>query len=41
MQHFLSRLDYPDNNKRVLHGPDPLIGGTPAQVIEKERNGRG
>lgn len=37
MQDFLSRLDYPDKNPRVLHGPDPLIVGTPSQVLEKEQ----
>jgi polyphosphate kinase 2 len=36
MQDFLSRLDYPDKNSHVLLGPDPLIVGTPAQVLEKE-----
>ena len=38
MQHFLSSLDYPDKNEHVLHGPDPLIAGTPSQVIEKDRH---
>ena len=38
MQHFLSSLDYPDKNDHVLHGPDPLIVGTPSQVIEKDRH---
>ena len=38
MQHFLSSLDYPDKNDHVLHGPDPLIVGTPSQVIEKNRH---
>ena len=38
MQHFLSELDYPNKNKRVLHGPDPLIVGSSAQVIEKDRH---
>ncbi len=38
LQYFLSRLDYPDKNKHVVHGPDPLIVGNPAQVIEKERH---
>jgi polyphosphate kinase 2 len=38
MQHFLSSLDYPDKDERVLHGPDPLIVGTPSQVIEKDRH---
>jgi polyphosphate kinase 2 len=36
MQDFLSRLDYPGKNPHVLNGPDPLIVGTPAQVLEKE-----
>lgn len=36
MQHFLSRLDYPDKNHSVVRGPDPLIVGTPAQVFEKD-----
>jgi polyphosphate kinase 2 len=35
MQHFLSQLDYPDKNEHVVRGPDPLIVGTPSQVIEK------
>jgi len=38
MQHFLSNLDYPDKNEHVLHGPDPLIVGTPSQVIDKDRH---
>ncbi|MGB5576695.1 MAG: polyphosphate kinase 2, partial [Woeseiaceae bacterium] len=38
MQHFLSELDYPNKNKRVLHGPDPLIVGASSQVIEKDRH---
>jgi len=38
MQHFLSKLDYPDKNRHVVHGPDPLIVGTPSQVIEKDRH---
>jgi len=36
MQHFLSHLDYPDKDTRVVRGPDPLIVGTPSQVIEKD-----
>ncbi len=36
MQHFLSGLDYPNKDKHVVHGPDPLIVGTPSQVIEKD-----
>ena len=38
MQHFLASLDYPDKDKHVVHGPDPLIVGTPSQVIEKDRH---
>ncbi len=38
MQHFLASLDYPDKDEHVLHGPDPLIVGTPSQVIEKDRH---
>jgi len=38
MQHFLAHLDYPDKNDHVVHGPDPLIVGTPSQVIEKDRH---
>jgi len=38
MQHFLSNLDYTDKDKRVVRGPDPLIVGTPSQVIEKDRH---
>jgi polyphosphate kinase 2 len=38
MQHFLAGLDYPDKNTHVVHGPDPLIVGTPSQVIEKDRH---
>ncbi len=36
MQHFLAGLDYPEKDYHVVHGPDPLIVGTPSQVIEKE-----
>ena len=38
MQHFLSKLDYPDKDRHVVSGPDPLIVGTPSQVIEKDRH---
>ncbi len=37
MQHFLSELDYPDKDKQVVHGPDPLIVGSSAYVISKDR----
>ncbi|MDJ0654400.1 MAG: polyphosphate kinase 2 [Xanthomonadales bacterium] len=36
LQHFLSQLDYPGKDHHVVHGPDPLIVGTPSQVIEKD-----
>jgi polyphosphate kinase 2 len=38
LQHFLSTLDYPDKDEKVVRGPDPLIIGTPSQVIEKDRH---
>ncbi len=38
MQHFLSQLAYPDRDRHVVHGPDPLIVGTPSLVIEKDRH---
>jgi polyphosphate kinase 2 len=38
MQHFLSALDYPDKDEHIVHGPDPLIVGSPSQVIEKDRH---
>jgi len=38
MQHFLSLLDYPGKNLHVVRGPDPLIVGSSAQVIEKDRH---
>jgi polyphosphate kinase 2 len=38
MRHFLSKLDYPDKNPELVSGPDPLIVGSPAQVIAKERH---
>ncbi len=38
MQHFLSNLDYPGKNNRVVRGPDPLIVGSSAHVIEKDRH---
>ncbi len=38
MQHFLSSLEYPDKDEHVVRGPDPLIVGSSAQVIEKDRH---
>jgi polyphosphate kinase 2 len=36
MQHFLSTLDYPGKDHDVVTGPDPLIVGSPSQVIAKD-----
>jgi polyphosphate kinase 2 len=36
MQHFLSKLNYPDKNLGAVTGPDPLIVGSPSQVIRKD-----
>lgn len=33
MQHFLSSLPYPNKDKRVVRGPDPLIVGSSHHVI--------
>jgi polyphosphate kinase len=38
MQHFLAALDYPDKDKGVVRGPDPLIVGSSSLVIEKDRH---
>jgi polyphosphate kinase 2 len=36
MQHFLDALDYPEKDPEVVLGPDKLIVGSSAQVIEKD-----
>jgi polyphosphate kinase 2 len=36
MQHFLCHLDYPDKNRDVVVGPDPLIVGSAPRVTRKE-----
>tara|TARA_Y100001933_G_scaffold50519_1_gene49382 strand:- start:367 stop:1425 length:1059 start_codon:yes stop_codon:yes gene_type:complete len=36
MQHFLSSLPYPDKNRSVVRGPDPLIVGASAHVIGRD-----
>jgi polyphosphate kinase 2 len=36
MQDFLSKLDYPDKDHDVVDAPDPLIVGSPSQVIRKD-----
>ncbi|MGI9334111.1 MAG: polyphosphate kinase 2 [Gammaproteobacteria bacterium] len=33
MQHFLSSLPYPEKDRHIVHGPDPLIVGSSAHVI--------
>lgn len=33
MQHFLSSLDYPDKDRRIVRAPDPLIVGVSQHVI--------
>ena len=35
MQHFLASLPYPDKDKSVVRGPDPLIVGTSDHVIRR------
>ncbi len=36
MQHFLSSLPYKDKNKKVAAGPDPLIVGSSAHVVNRD-----
>jgi polyphosphate kinase 2 len=36
MQHFLHSLDYPDKDHDVVGPPDPLIVGSPSQVIRRD-----
>ena len=36
MQHFLSRLRYPDRDRAVVTGPDPLIAGPATRVVSRE-----
>jgi polyphosphate kinase 2 len=38
MQHFLANLDYPDRDNSIITGPDPLIVGNSALVIEKDHH---
>jgi hypothetical protein len=33
MKHFLSMLDYPDKDRRIVNRPDPLIVGSSAHVV--------
>ncbi len=36
MQHFLSRLPYPDKDHTVVTGPDPLIAGPATRVVSRD-----
>ncbi|MGG7564895.1 polyphosphate kinase 2 [Rhodovulum sp. DZ06] len=36
MTHFLSSIDYPGKDRRVVHAPDPLIVGHGAHVVHKD-----
>jgi polyphosphate kinase 2 len=38
MQHFLASLDYPNKDRSVLRGPDPLIVGSTAHVIGRDEH---
>jgi len=37
MQHFLSRLGYPDKDAEVVTGPDPLIAGPATRVVSRDQ----
>lgn len=36
MQHFLSQLDYPEKDQEVVIGCDPLIVGSPKQILRDD-----
>ena len=38
MQHFLSSLPYPNKNRRVVRGPDPLIVGPAERVVGRDQH---
>ena len=38
MQYFLSSLPYPEKDKRLVTGPDPLLVGTTAHVIGRDEH---
>ena len=38
MQHFLQALPYTGRDRRVVHGPDPLIVGHASTVISHDQN---
>ncbi len=37
MQHFLSRLEYPDKDTEAVTGPDPLIAGPATRVVSRDQ----
>jgi polyphosphate kinase len=37
IRHFLNKLDYPDKDPDVVTPPDPLIVGSPSQVLDKDK----
>lgn len=39
MMHFLHSLDYPGKDTSVVREPDPLIVGSPSQVVDKHEYG--
>ena len=38
MQYFLSSLPYPEKDKKLVTGPDPLLVGTTAHVIGRDEH---
>ncbi|SFO22995.1 polyphosphate kinase 2, PA0141 family [Cohaesibacter marisflavi] len=38
MQHFLASLPYPNKDRHIVHGPDPLIVGSSGQVIGNDEH---
>ena len=38
MQHFLATLDYPNKDRSILRGPDPLIVGSSQHVIGRDEH---
>ena len=37
LQFFLARLEYPDRNEVVVTGPDPLIAGPSARIVDRDK----
>ena len=36
LQHFLMKLPYPDKDREVIQGPDPLIAGPATRVVDND-----